>query len=120
MTEISKRQKLLVLLKDKELTAKEISEQLEIPIEYVRTYISQFPQIKKVGKKGRYNLYRFVEAKPIEIDDSGVMSNFKRLYEIMNIWLISKMTQKQISNIPENVLKELDNMEGILNVKSNR
>lgn len=76
--ETSKRQELLTLLKNNPLTAKELVEQLEIPIEHVRTYISQFSEqgkITKSGKKDRYNLYEVVEVNPIEL--------LKQLHEIM-------------------------------------
>jgi len=75
----SKRQELLALLKDNPLTADELVEKLKIPIEHVRTYISQFSMegiITKSGKKGRYNLYEIVEHNLIEL--------LKQLYNIMD------------------------------------
>lgn len=75
----SKRQELLALLKDNPLTALELVEQLEIPIEHVRTYISQFSEqgkVMKSGKKGKYNLYEVVEVNPIEL--------LKQLYVFMS------------------------------------
>lgn len=39
------------------------------------------------------------------------IDKFKRLYEIMNLWLIGKMTQAQIASIPNNVLEEIEQIE---------
>lgn len=75
----SKRNKLLLLLKTKSMTSKELTDKLEIPIEFVWVYISQFKKdgkIIKVGKKGKFNLYSVVESNPIEL--------LKQLYEFMS------------------------------------
>ena len=97
---ISKRQELLVLLKDNPLTAKELSEQLEIPIEHVRTYISQFSEegkIIKSGKEGRYNLYETVDVNIIEILKNGILE--------LNL-LMDTIKPVIPSNIDKNKIKE--------------
>lgn len=48
--------------------------------------------------------------KPIEPNNSEVMLNYKRLYGIMTSWLLGKMTDAQISLIPDKVLDEIDKM----------
>ena len=40
-----------------------------------------------------------------------VNQEFKRLYEIMNLYLIDKLSSKQISSIPEPILKEIKLIE---------
>ena len=98
--EISKRQELLALLKANPLTAKELVEQLEIPIEHVRTYISQFTEERKViksGKKDRYNLYETVDVNIIEILKSGILE--------LNL-LMDTIKPVIPSNIDKNKIKE--------------
>lgn len=43
-------------------------------------------------------------------NNSEVMLNYKRLYGIMTSWLLGKMTDAQISLIPDKVLDEIDKM----------
>lgn len=77
--ETSKRNKLLELLKVETLTTKEIVEKLEIPIEHIWTYVAQFMKegkVVKVGKQGKYNLYKAVEDNPIKL--------LRQLHTIMN------------------------------------
>ena len=76
---ISKRNKLLELLKVETLTTKEIVEKLKIPIEHIWTYLSQFMKegkVLKVGKQGKYNLYKAVEDNPIKL--------LRQLYNFMS------------------------------------
>jgi len=54
--------------------------------------------------------------KPKEINNSEVIQKFKRLYDIMNAWMLGKMNNAQIENIPEDVLEEIEEIEEILNV----
>jgi len=54
--------------------------------------------------------------KPIE-PNSEVMDKFKRLYEIMTSWLLGKMTDDQISLIPDKVLDEIDKMVKVFNLE---
>ncbi len=49
-------------------------------------------------------------------ESKDLLQNFKRLYEIMNIWLLGKMTDSQKEKIPEKVLNEIEGIEVILNV----
>lgn len=104
--EISKRNELLELLKVETLTTKEIVEKLKIPIEHVWTYISQFSRngkVIKVGKQGRFNLYKAVEDNPIKL--------LKQLYNIMD----KKM--KPITLLDENEKKMLFIIEEVLNIE---
>lgn len=104
--EMSKRNELLELLKVETLTTNEIVEKLGIPIEHVWTYISQFSRkgkVVKVGKKGRFNLYKAVEDNPIKL--------LKQLYNIMD----KKM--KPITLLDENEKKMLFIIEEVLNIE---
>lgn len=77
--EISKRNGILEILKVETLTTKEIVEKLKIPIEHVWTYLSQFMKdgkVVKVGKQGKYNLYKAIEDNPVKL--------LRQLHIIMN------------------------------------
>jgi len=43
---------------------------------------------------------------------NGVMKDFKRLYQIMNIFLLPRINDIKIAEIPNSVLEELENLEG--------
>lgn len=60
--------------------------------------------------------YYFNGSVASETQEAGEKAMLKRLYEIMNGWLLGKMTQRQISNIPDEVLAEIKEVEGYLNV----
>lgn len=49
--------------------------------------------------------------KPIESNNSDVMDKFKRLYQIMNLYLIGKLTPEKISEIPNSILIEIEQIE---------
>lgn len=94
--EISKRNGILELLKVETLTTKEIVEKLKIPIEHVWTYLSQFMKdgkVVKVGKQGKYNLYKAVEDNPTKL--------LKQLHTIMNkrMDFIEKPSENEIEII---------------------
>lgn len=94
--EISKRNKLLELLKVEPLTTNEIVEKLKIPIEHIWTYLSQFMKdgkVVKVGKQGKYNLYKAIEDNPIRL--------LRHLHKIMNerMDFIEKPSENEIEII---------------------
>jgi len=94
--EISKRNELLEQLRVETLTTNEIVEKLKIPIEHVWTYISQFSRngkVIKVGKQGRFNLYKAVEDNPTKL--------LKQLHTIMNkrMDFIEKPSENEIETI---------------------
>lgn len=47
----------------------------------------------------------------LAVNDSEVMPRFKRLYEIMNLYFIGKLTPEKISEIPNSILKEIELIE---------
>ena len=94
----SKRNKLLELLKTEPMTSKELAEKLEIPIDFVWVYLSQYTRngkVIKVGKKGRFNLYKSIEFNPIEL--------LKQLYELMDSKMdfVKKANDKDIELIKQ-------------------
>ena len=76
---MNKRKEIFELLKKEELTVKELSERTKIPIDFVRTYVSQFVKEKKViivdPTKGWHKKYRAIE---------GTLGLLKQLYNLMN------------------------------------
>ena len=42
---------------------------------------------------------------------NGVMKDFKRLYQIMNVFLLPKINENKIAEIPNSVLEELEHLE---------
>lgn len=50
-------------------------------------------------------------------NSGNIIKNFKRLYEIMNLWLLGRMSQDQISLIPDKVVKEIEMMEDEFNLE---
>ena len=47
----------------------------------------------------------------LEGNSNDVMKDFKRLYQIMNIFLLPKINESKIAEIPHSVLEELENLE---------
>lgn len=56
-------------------------------------------------------IHSFLEGKT----DNNVMKDLKRLYQIMNVFLIPKINDIKIAEIPNSVLEELENLEGRYN-----
>ena len=44
-------------------------------------------------------------------NSNDVMKDFKRLYQIMNIFLLPRINENKIAEIPTSVLKELETLE---------
>jgi len=64
------KEKIFNLLQNKDMTTKEISQEINISENEARVYINRLKEkgrIKAVGKKERYKLYRIIE--PIENQD---------------------------------------------------
>ncbi|GAG85566.1 unnamed protein product [marine sediment metagenome] len=83
----------------------------------------------KFGEKSRFVTVRVPESKYLEyriLIQKTVNNHFnginepteklRRLYDIMNAWMLGKMKDDQIENIPEDVLEEIAEIEEILNV----
>ena len=73
---VSKRNELLELLKDEPLTTKQMEEKLNIPVEHIWVYLSQFQKeskVEKVGKSGKFNLYKQVETSLSSLDTQILM-----------------------------------------------
>ena len=47
----------------------------------------------------------------LEGNSNDVMKDFKRLYQIMNVFLLPKINENKIAEIPHSVLEELENLE---------
>ena len=106
---MSNKYKILELLKEQDLTVKEIADKTEFNENEVRVYIHRLLKdnlIKEIGKKDRYCIYSVIEKK-----SSENMDKFKRLYEIMNLYLIGKLTPEKISEIPDSILNEIELIE---------
>ena len=48
--------------------------------------------------------------------DGSLTERFRRLYDIMNAWMLGRMNNSQIENIPESVIEEIEGIEAFLNV----
>lgn len=72
---MSKRSKILDLLKENELTTKEIQNKTNYDIKIIWTYISQFTnegKIKKVGNKKRFPIYTAIKKENMGVDNDLV------------------------------------------------
>ena len=61
---MSNKEKILEMLKDNELTVKEIAKELDLKEKAVHVYICRLRKdklIEKVGKKNRYNIYTAIQ-----------------------------------------------------------
>lgn len=104
---MSKRNKILEILKMEELTAKELSEKTGISIKFVRVYLGQYIKDKKViivdPTKGWHKKYRAIEFKEF----------VRVLYDIMTTKMIAKenttLTNEEIKNI--NIITRVLNIE---------
>ncbi len=68
---MSKKYKVLELLKEKELTVKEITDKTEFNENEVRVYIHRLLKdnlIKEIGKKNRYCIYSAIEKELTSLD----------------------------------------------------
>lgn len=86
------KEKILEMLKENELTVKDISQKLEISENAVNVYIVRLRKenrLKKIGKKERYNIYIAIENDPLVL--------LKVLYDIMinKVTPIAKLTEKE-------------------------
>lgn len=72
---MSNKEKILEILKDNELTVKEIAEILDLKENAVNVYICRLRNdnlIEKVSKKNRYNVYTTIKKEQIPIDNDLV------------------------------------------------
>lgn len=61
---LSNKEKILEMLKDNELTVKEIAERLNLKENAINVYICRLKDdnlIEKIGKKNRYNIYTAIK-----------------------------------------------------------
>jgi len=68
--------------------------------------------------ESKYKEYRVLIQKTVNNHFNGInepTEKFRRLYDIMNAWMLGKMNDNQIENIPEDVLEEIEEIEAILN-----
>ena len=118
---MSNKYKILELLKQNELTIKEISDKSEFNENEIRVYIHRLKDdglIREIGKKNRYIIYTAIEK---GLDGEGfldgnsnrVMKDFERLYQIMNVFLLPKIDQIKMAEIPNSVSKELESLEEV-------
>lgn len=80
---MSNKYKILEMLKQNELTVKEIAENSEFNENEVRTYVHRLLKdnlIKEIGKKNRYYIYTAIEKEPNE----NLRKFLKKLYEFMS------------------------------------
>ena len=72
---MSNKEKILEMLKDNELTVKEIAETLNLKENAVNVYICRLKDdnlIEKNGKKNRYNIYTAIKKEQIQVDNELV------------------------------------------------
>jgi len=43
--------------------------------------------------------------------DNNVMKDFKRLYQVMNVYLLPRINENKIAEIPNSVIEELESIE---------
>ena len=69
--------------------------------------------------ESKYLEYRILIQKTVNNHFNGVnepTEKLRRLYDIMNAWMLGKMNNDQIENIPESVIEEIEEIEESLNV----
>lgn len=72
---MSNKEKILKMLSEKELTVKEIAEDLDLKENAVNVYICRLRNdnlIKKVGNKNRYNIYTSIKTEQKQVDNELV------------------------------------------------
>ena len=80
---MSNKYKILELLKEQELTVKEIADKTEFNENEVRVYIHRLLKdnlIKEIGKKNRYIIYTAIEKE----SNGNLKALIKNLYSLMN------------------------------------
>ncbi len=80
---MSNKYKILEMLKQNELTVKEIAENSEFNENEVRTYIHRLLKdnlIKEIGKKNKYFIYTAIEKE----SNGNLKALIKNLYSLMN------------------------------------
>lgn len=102
---MSNKYKILELLKQEELTIKEIATKTKFSENEVRTYIHRLLEdslIKEIGKKNRWCIYAAIEKK-----SSNLTILLKDLHSIMNkrMNFIKKPTEAEIKTIK--IIEEL-------------
>jgi len=80
---MSNKYKILELLKEQELTVKEIADKTEFNENEIRTYIHRLLKdnlIKEIGKKNRYYIYTTIKKE----SNGNLRTLLKDLYSLMN------------------------------------
>ncbi len=98
---MSNKEKILKLLKDNELTVKEIAVKMNLKENAINVYISRLRKdnlIKKVGNKNRYNIYTVIQKEnKLQTLKRGILE-FNKLMSIIK--------PKIPLNIDKNKIKE--------------
>ena len=98
---MSNKEKILEMLRDKELTVKNIAQELDLKENAVNVYIGRLKnekKIKKVGKIERYNIYKAIQkGDNVQILKNGILELNK---------LMSVLKPKIPSNIDVNKIRE--------------
>jgi len=122
---MSNKYKILELLKGNKLTIKDLNEKIKFKkdskenMNFIRTYIHRLKKenlIREINKDGSYIIYTAIEKGLngeglLDGNSNSVMKDFKRLYQIMNVFLLPKINENKIAEIPNSVLEELENLE---------
>ena len=72
---MSNKEKILEMLKDNELTVKEIGDKMNLKENAINVYICRLRDknlIKKVGNKNRYNIYTSIKTEQKQVDNKLV------------------------------------------------
>ena len=102
---MSNKEKILEMLKDNELTVKEIAIRMNLKENAINVYICRLRDgnlIKKVGNKNRYNIYTAIQKEDtLQILKNGILE-FNKLMSIVK--------PKISSNIDKNKIKKAVNL----------
>lgn len=85
---LSNKERILEMLRDKELTVKDIAQELDLKENAVNVYICRLrneKKIKKIGKIERYNVYTSIQVNPLDF-----IQLLRFLYEFMGDFMVLK------------------------------
>lgn len=107
---MSKKEKILELLKQKSLTSKEISDKLGFEEQETRTYLLRLKKANKIyslEKKGRFNIYSIVEK--IGSKEKAIIQDLK--YDLANLYNFMKFKMKPVIDFTPEDIKFLEKIK---------
>jgi predicted ArsR family transcriptional regulator len=110
---MSKKETILTLLQDKELTNKEIADKMGITVNEARVYVNRLKQenrVKSIGKRRRFKVYKAKEhIKELNLERvKEGYKQFNRLFENLVSNSEKMLKKSQISTFKEMISKHID------------